>query len=218
MAGNTLSTNLCNYIVSRQQRDLLVIFEHFSDKVSDPENNTFFIQNEILDKILLNIEECKRTTISRSSFYKGITKSEKEIISSLNLDNKISHNAYHSKILGIEYFDENKFNEILEGELDTIASKYNLHADDDYNKLYKFLSSIQLILQSSDDVLSALSNQYVLYKEHSKYSNGENKDEYITIYGEKHYKIDILDKVIDSYEKAISENKKIEVNKPKTVR
>ena len=47
MASTSYSVNLCNHIISSQQDDLFVIFDNFSDKVSDPENNTFFIQNEI---------------------------------------------------------------------------------------------------------------------------------------------------------------------------
>ena len=206
MANVSFNTRLCNYIISQQQKDLLVIFEQFSDKVTDPESNIFFLQNDILDRILNNIKNCTKKTITTTALFKGITNREKEIISSLNLHYKIAQNAYHCKILGIDLFDKEKFMEALNIELNVISTRYNLHANDDYNKLYKFLSSLQLSLQSSDDVLSALSNQYVFFKEHSIYTQNDNEDEFVSIYGERHYKIDILKKIIEDYKKLINEN------------
>lgn len=208
MSGNSFSLRLCEHIISNQQKDLFIIFENFSDKVSDPENNIFFRQNEILDHILHNIQEHSDPEISFPSLFKGLSREDIDIINSLDIRSKIANNSNYSKILNIDYFDEEIFMNILDNELKNIKSKYNLNANDDYNKLYKFLSSIQLLLQSSYDVLISLTNQYTFFQEHSKYSNKKCKDEFITIYGEKHYKIDILEKVLDSYRSAIQKNKR----------
>lgn len=208
MAITSYSKNLCIYIISNLQSDLFAIFENFSDRISNPEDNIFFIQNEILDKILTNVEQCKRNQISLTGLYKGISKLDKENIKNIELEEKLNNNAYHSRIIGVEYFDEKEFMEVLDEELENIATSYNLNAHDDYNKLYMFLSSIQLALESSDDLLNALSNQYIFYNEHSKYSSKECKDEFITIYGKKLYKVDILKKVIDNYNNRLKGDKK----------
>lgn len=207
MANISFNTKLCDYIVSEQQNDLLVIFKQFSDKVSDPETNIFFLQSDILDKVLTNIKNCSKKTISMSALFKGVSNREKEIISSLNLHYKIAQSAYHCKILGIDLFNEEVFMNVLNKQLENIVTKYNLRAHDDYNKLHKFLSALQLSLQSSDDVLSSLSNQYVFFNEHSIYVQNDYEDEFISIYGERYYKIDLLKKLIDSYKKEIIENK-----------
>jgi len=204
MASTSYSVNLCNHIISSQQDDLFVIFENFSDKVSDPENNTFFIQNEILDKILTNIENCKRRFISLNGLFKGITSQEKILISDLEIETKLEHDSHHCKILGVDYFKEDLFMSILNEQLKLILSKYNLNANDDYNKLYKFLSSIKLTLQSSDDVLSSLSNQYVFFGQHTKSDKNKSDEEVIIIYGKKHYKIDILKHLLDEYNAKIN--------------
>lgn len=205
MATNSYSVNLCNHVISSQQDDLFVIFENFSDKVSDPENNTFFIQNEILDKILTNIENCKRRIITLNSLFKGITSQEKVLISDLEIETKLEHDAHHCKILGVEYFKEDLFMGILNGQLLRISNKYNLNANDDYNKLYKFLSSVKLTLQSSDDMLSSLSNQYVFFSQHTKSDKNKFDEEVIIIYGKKHYKIDILKKLLEEYNVKVNE-------------
>ena len=93
------SRELCNYIISKQQEDLLVIFDQFSDKISDPEANTFFIQNEILDRMLDNLAKVKKKSIPLQALYKGITDFEKKIISSLHIDEKIIHNGKHFVLL-----------------------------------------------------------------------------------------------------------------------
>ena len=209
MANISFNTKLCEYIVSEQQKDLLVIFEQFSDKVSDPETNIFFLQSDILDKVLTNIKNCSKKTISMAALFKGVTNREKEIISSLNLHYKIAQNAYHCKTLGIDLFNEEMFMNVLNKELENIVTKYNLRAHDDYNKLYKFLSALQLSLQSNDDVLSALANQYVFFNEHSIYVKNDYEDEFISIYGERYYKIDLLKKLIESYKKEVNFNKVI---------
>lgn len=213
MAITNFKTKLCNYIISREQKDLFTVFENFSDKIAEPEDNIFFIQNEILDKILTNVENCKKPSISIQELYKGINKEERESIESIDLDNKLINNARLSKIIGVEYFDEEKFMKVLDNKLEDIATSYNLNAQDDYNKLYMFLSSIQLTLQSSDDILTSLYNQYVFYIEHSNNSSKFLKDEFISIYGEKHYKIDILKKLLEDYNKEISPKVSKEKNK-----
>ena len=83
------SKALCNYIISKQQDELLVIFDNFVDNITDPENNTFFIQNEVLDKMLTNLSKLKRKNVALSSLYKGITDLEREIISPLEIEEKI---------------------------------------------------------------------------------------------------------------------------------
>lgn len=210
MANIMVSTLLCNYIVSSQQKDLFVIFENFSDEVKNPDNNIFFRQNEILDKMLLNIENCKKSVISHAGLYKGISNEEKEIIEDLEVDKRIFHDYKYSKNLGIIYFDKELFLKVLNDELNEISTKYNLNGDDDYNKLYNFLYSIKLNLNSSDDVLLTLSNQYTFYKEHSQYCVKENEQEYISIYGNKIYKEKILSDILNKY------NNKININNKKT--
>ena len=205
--SSSYSTSLCKYVVSKEQKDLLVIFENFIDNVSDPETNVFFVQNEILDKIMTNIENNKKNVISLDELYEGISEKEKRIISGIDINKKIKNNAHISKILGINYFDEEMFMNVLDEELQNILDKYNLKANDDYNKMHKFLSSIKLILQSSDDVLLALKNQYIFFSEHAKLSKS-NDEEVITIYGNRHYKIDILKNLIDIYNKKNSMRKK----------
>jgi hypothetical protein len=205
VAINNFKTKMCHYIISSEQSDLLAIFENFSDKISEPEDNIFFIQNEILDKILTNVEHCKKDTISIQEIYKGISKEDKESLRSIDLDNKLIINTQFSKILGIEYFDKDVFMRVLDNKLESIATNYNLNAYDDHNKLYMFLSAIQLSLQSSDDILASLTNQYIFYKEHANTSSKEKKDEFITIYGEKHYKIDILKKLIEEYNTTLND-------------
>lgn len=207
MAITSYSTKLCKYVISNQQSDLFAVFENFSDRISNPEDNIFFIQNEILDRILINVEECKKNYITLTGLYKGISKLDKENIRNIELEDKLNHNMQHSKIIGVEYFDEEVFMAVLDEELENIATNYNLNANDDYNKLYMFLSSIQLSLESSDDLLNALANQYTFYNEHSKYSSKECKDEFITIYGKKIYKVDILKKVINNYNTKIKDDK-----------
>ena len=54
---------LCKYVISKQQEDLLVIFDNFADKITDPDNNTFFMQNQILDKILESLEKIKKNIL-----------------------------------------------------------------------------------------------------------------------------------------------------------
>lgn len=196
MACVWYSTKLCDFVISNQQNELLTIFVSFSDNVSMPEHNIFFRQNEVLDKMLTNIKNCKRNVISDVALYKGISEIEKKIISPLDLDNKLLNDTNNCKVLGIEYFDQEKFIDIIDNALNSIYSKYNLNANDDYNKLHKFLSSIKLMLQSSDNVLNTLANQYVLYKEHS---GKKSKDEFIMIYDQKHYKCDIIDNLIKEY-------------------
>lgn len=208
------STDLCKYIISSQQKDLLVIFANFSDKVSDPESNIFFIQNDILDRILVNVEKSKKRAISISELYKGIDEKEKKYISSLNIDDRLLHDAIKCSIMGLTYFDKDVFMRVLDNELETILTKYNLNSDDDYNKLYKFLSSLKLTLQSSDDMLGSLSNQYVFFKQHSNNCENNYEEEVITIYGVKHYKIDILKDILNSYQEEIEMEKKN--NKVKT--
>ena len=161
MEMTSFSKKLCKYVISKQQDDLFVIFQHFHDRIANPENNTFFMQNDILDRMLMVVEESKKNNISLTSLYKNINSLEKKIIESLDLENNLIMNAKCSKILGIEYFDEAKFMEVLDSELESIATKYNLNAEDDYNKLYMFLSSLQLNLQSSDDRLNSITNQYI---------------------------------------------------------
>lgn len=204
MAITTFKTKLCHYIISCEQKDLFAVFENFSDKMGEPEDNIFFIQNEILDKILTNVENCKKSTITIQELYKGVNKEEKESIESIDLENKLVNNTRLSKVLGVEYFDEEKFMKILDNKLEDIATSYNLNAQDDYNKLYMFLSSIQLALQSSDDILTSLYNQYVFYSEHADSSSKYFKDEFISIYGEKRYKIDILKSLIEDYNKELN--------------
>lgn len=200
------SKSLCNYIISRQQADLLVVFDNFSDKITDPENNSFFVQNEILDKMLTNLAKVKRKTVSLSTLYRGISSFEREIIAPLEIEEKIEHNGSHSVVLGVDYFDEKKFMDTIDTTLETIATKYNLNAGDDYNKLYMFVSSLQMTLEISDDILHTLINLYIFYHEHSNYSINELEDEYITIYDEKHYKIDLLKKIIEDYKVLIAED------------
>ena len=204
MACVWYSTKLCDFLVSNQQKELMGIFSNFSNNVSMPEHNIFFKQNEVLDKMLTNIENCKRSVISDVGLYKGISDKEKEIIRSLDLDNKLINDTANCKILGISYFDQDKFMNVLENALNIISTQYNLNADDDYNKLFKFLSSIKLMLQSSDNMLNTLANQYVLYKEHS---GKKSKDEFITIYEEKHYKSDIIDQLMEEYIEILEEKK-----------
>lgn len=206
MACVWYSTKLCDFVISNQQNELLTIFVSFSDNVSMPEHNIFFRQNEVLDKMLTNIKNCKRNVISDVALYKGISEIEKKIISPLDLDNKLLNDTNNCKVLGIEYFDQEKFIDIIDNALNSIYSKYNLNANDDYNKLHKFLSSIKLMLQSSDNVLNTLANQYVLYKEHS---GKKSKDEFIMIYDQKHYKCDIIDNLIKEY--LLSLNNVVEV-------
>lgn len=196
---------LCNYILSKQQDELLIVFENFCDNISDPENNTFFVQNAIIDKMLDNLSKCKRKTISKEMLYKGISELEMITISSLNLEEQIEHNANHADTLGIDYFDEKKFMNTLDDTLEEIATKYNLNADDDYNKLYMFVSSLQMTLEISDDRVHTLINLYMFYHEHSEYSINELEDEYITIYDEKYYKFDLLKQIIDSYKLALKQ-------------
>ncbi len=211
MACVWYSTKLCDYLVSNQQKELLDIFDNFSNNVSKPEHNIFFRQNEVLDKMLTNIENCKRNVISNVALYKDISEEEKKIISSLELDNKLINDTANCKILGIDYFDQDKFMSVLDNTLNLISTKYNLNADDDYNKLHKFLSSIKLMLQSSDNMLNTLTNQYVFFKEHS---GKKKKDEFIMIYDDKHYKVDIVEDLIQEYLTIINANNcKKETNK-----
>ena len=203
MACVWYSTKLCDFVVSNQQKELLDIFDSFSTSVSMPQHNIFFRQNEILDKMLINIEKCKRNIISSAALYKGISEQELKIIKPLDLDNKLLNDTSNCKILGIDYFDQDKFMSILDNALDVISTKYNLNGDDDYNKLHKFLSSIKLMLQSSDNMLNTLANQYALYKEHS---GKKSKDEFIMIYDHKHYKSDIIDNLVSEYIESINDN------------
>lgn len=208
MANILINTELCNYIISKQQTDLLIIFEKFADKVRNPESNIFFLQNEVLDKILVNIENCKRSVISSTGLYKGLNEEEKEIIETLDLDRRILHDYKYSKILGIDYFDDEKFIFCLDEHLNKIATKYNLNANDDYNKLYNFLYSLKLNLSTSDDMLATFSNQYTFYKEHSNKLSKESEQEYISIYGVKYYKFDILKELINDYSKTLNSKTK----------
>jgi hypothetical protein len=117
----------------------------------------------------------------------------------------LEHDNKLSQIIDVEYFDEKLFLETVDEELKDISSKYNLNADDDYNKLYKFLCSINLMLQSSDDVLNTLTNQYVFFYEHSNRSPKNCKDEFISIYKKKIFKIDILINLIEKYKAKIED-------------
>jgi len=189
---------LCKHIISRQQKDLFVIFKSFQDKIGGV-YNTFFMQNSALDKILQRIDETKKSTVSLSYLFKAISLLEKDALSALELEEQIIQSSKYCKIIGVDFFDENVFMEVLDRKLEDIVTNYNLNANDDYNKLYMILSSLQLSLQSSDDILHALSNQYSFFSNH--------KDEYITIYNEKYYKIDILNEIIDLYKEAILDEK-----------
>lgn len=212
MAMN-FSKELCIYVITKEQNDLFAVFENFSDKISNPEDNIFFIQNEILDRILTNVEECNKPVINNADLYRYINKKDKDNISSIDLDKKLMHNAKYSHIIGVRYFNEEIFKEVLDEKLEKISTSYNLNAQDDYNKIYMFLSSIQLNLDSSDDSLVALANQYNFFKEHY---NKQSQDEYISIYGEKHYKIDILKELIEEYNDKLpklKENKKTKKSK-----
>lgn len=200
MASVSYNKSLCKSIISKEQENLLTVYQTFEDYMSDDDNNPYFIQSEILEVMLDNIEQCKKDKISISELYDNVSKLEKEELQSLNIEAKLKHQEYHCNILGIDYFDEELFLNHLSDEIEEVFDTYNLDGNDDSNKFQLYLRSLQLSCDCSDDVLSTLSNQYIFLKEHYKSKKDDIKDEYITLYGKKIYKFDILKKVMARYQ------------------
>ena len=187
---------LAIYIISSQINDLVAIVDMFSDNISDLEDNIYVKQNDILVKILKHLKSMRKKEVVLSSLYSVINNDEYELIDNLDIDVKISHNMESSDILGITYFDKEKFMEILDGEINELSNKYNLRANDDFNKVKEFLISIRSSLKASDDVVSTLTNQYEFCMCHGKDSLSP---EYVSVYGRKVYKEDLLRKILDKY-------------------
>lgn len=203
MANASFNKSLCMYIITKEQANLMSIYQTFGDYISDDESNPYFIQSDILDKILTNIEECQKEKISFSQLYKDCSKSDKEDLASLNLNEKILKNAHHSNILEIDYFDEETFLNLLSEEIEDIFDRYNLEGKDDHNKFQLFLRGLESTLEASDDVMSELSHQYVEFKNLSKLKDANCNVGYITVYGKKIYKFDILKKLMEQYQDKI---------------
>ena len=141
--GNLLVNRyLAIYIISSQINDLVAIVDMFSDNISDLEDNIYVRQNDVLVKILKNLKSMRKKEVSLSSIYSVISDEDMELIENLEIDVKIAHNVELSDILGVAYFDKEKFMEILDGEIEEFSSKYNLRANDDFNKMKEFLISI----------------------------------------------------------------------------
>lgn len=203
---------LTSYIICKELEDLAIVFENFSDNISD-DDNVFLKQSQILEKMLSNAKKAgHQTTIN--TIYKGLDELEKALIEPLDIKNKIITNGGFSRFLEIDYFDEKRFMEALDNQLEAISTKYNLRADDDYNKLYMFVSSIQLEAQSSDDMLSNLTHKYIYYMSNSSSSNQEGQ-ETITIHGVVHYKYEIFNQILKAYEDLIKEDIAIRLYKNK---
>ena len=95
----------------------------FSDNISDLEDNIYVKQNDILVKILKHLKSMRKKEVVLSSLYSVINNDEYELIDNLDIDVKISHNMESSDILGITYFDKEKFMEILDGEINELSNK-----------------------------------------------------------------------------------------------
>ena len=204
---------LAIYIITSQINDLVAIVDMFSDNITDLEDNIYVKQNDILVKILKNLKSMRKKEVSLSSIYSVINDEDMELIENLEIDVKIAHNVELSDILGITYFDKDKFMEILDHEIDEFSNKYNLRANDDFNKMREFLISIRASLKASDDMLSTLTNQYEFFMGHGKDSLSP---EYISLYGSKMYKDDLLRKIIDKYNDALTKsNESKSTNKSK---
>ena len=200
---------LAKYIVTKQIDDLVTIVSMFSDNIEDLEDNIYVRQNDILVKMLTNITNNKKKKISFDELYKNINEEERELIENLDIDEKIMSNIEYSELLGIEYFDESVFMSLLESEIWNLSNSYNLRANDDYNKLLEFLNSIKSSIKSSEDKLVSLTNQYTFYMGHSEESL---VPEYISLYGNKKYKIELLKGLLEKYNDTLKlKNKKEEV-------
>lgn len=211
--GNLLVNRyLAIYIISSQINDLVAIVDMFSDNISDLEDNVYVRQNDVLVKILKNLKSMRKKEVSLSSIYSVISDEDMELIENLEIDVKIAHNVELSDILGVAYFDKEKFMEILDGEIEEFSSKYNLRANDDFNKMKEFLISIRASLKASDDMLATLANQYEFFMCHGKDSLSP---EYISLYGSKMYKDDLLRKIIDKYNVALTKSNENKTNKGK---
>ncbi len=206
--GNLLVNKyLAIYILSSQINDLVSIVSMFSDNIYDLEDNTYVRQNDILVKMLKTIKNSKKSHIPLQSLFNGLTEEEIRLIEGLEIEEKLCHNIELSEILEIEYFDKEKFMGLLDQEIEELTSKYNLRANDDFNKLKAFLMSIKSALKASEDILSSLTNQYEFYLGHGKESMSP---EYIIIHGNKKYKADLLRGMLDKYNKLL-----VETNTPK---
>ena len=199
---------LVKYIVSQQINDLVTIVSMFSSNIRDLEDNIYVRQNDILVKILANIENSRKNEIYLDSIYKNVSDEELEIIESLELDEKVVHNLEHSEMLGITYYDESTFMAVLEDEIKKIKESYNLRANDDYNKLLDFFISIKTAIKASEDSLVSLANQYAFLLGHNRDSLSP---EYISIHGNKKYKDELLAGLLEKYNDRIKE-----INKPKS--
>ena len=200
---------LAKYIVTKQIDDLVTIVSMFSDNIEDLEDNIYVRQNDILVKMLTNVTNNKKKKITFDELYKNINEEERELIENLDIDEKIMSNIEYSELLGIEYFDESVFMSLLESEIWNLSNSYNLRANDDYNKLLEFLNSIKSSIKSSEDKLVSLTNQYTFYIGHSEESL---VPEYISLYGNKKYKIELLKGLLEKYNDTLKlKNKKEEV-------
>jgi hypothetical protein len=101
---------------------------------------------------------------------------------------------------------------ILDAEIAEFSNKYNLRANDDFNKLKEFFISIRSSLKASDDVLTTLTNQYEFFMGHGKESLSP---EYISLYGRKMYKDDLVRKLLDKYNDSLIKSNDDKQNKCK---
>ena len=195
---------LTSYILCKELEDLALVFENFSENISDSDDNVFLKQSIILEKMLANAKKAG-TQITITNLYRGLDELEKALIEPLDIKNKIITNGGYSRFLEIDYFDEKRFMEALDNQLESISTQYNLRADDDYNKLYMFVSSIQMEAQSSDDMLRNLANKYLYYMSNSP-SGSQEGEETITINGVVRYKYEIFNQILDAYEGLIRDD------------
>jgi len=207
--GNLLIDKyLVKYIVARQIDDLVTIVGMFSDNIEDLDDNIYVRQNDILVKILNNINSCKKKKLTLSDMYKNVNEEELELIENLDIDDRIMNNVEYSELLGIDYFDETIFMNLLEDEIWNLSNSYNLRANDDHNKLLEFLNSIKSAIKSSEDILVSLANQYTFYMAHNEDSLAP---EYISLYGNKKYKVELLRGLLNKYNDALKiSNNKVE--------
>ena len=212
MGNLVVNKYLLMYIISNQINDLVAVVSVFSDNISDLDDNIYVKQNDILVKMLRNIKKMKKNEISIKSMYLGLSEEEMEIIESLELDVQIAHHEELAEILGIDYLDQEMFMNILDSEIEELSSKYNLRANDDFNKLKEFLSSIRSNLKSSEDKLLTLSNQYQFLLGHGRETLSP---EYISLHGNKKYKDELLTALLEKYNKLLRESNKPQTNKSK---
>ena len=141
-----VSRNLITHIISKQINDLVSVVSMFSDNIGDLEDNLYVRQNDILVKMLKNINSIKKNKIQLSYIYKSITDEEKELIDSLNLDEKIIHNHNLSNQLGVEKFDIEKFIGVLDKEIEIFGVE---GAGKDRNWVQRVLQEKQATIETT---------------------------------------------------------------------